>query len=207
MRTVVLLVMAAVLSGAASGLALAQAEGPLFVSPMGEPFRRENGVAPVQVWFMTADADHDGKVSHEEFVAQARTFFASTLDANQDGSVTSIESTGLYRERAPEVLSTRTAPLPTRRAPESGLAGARDRPQRERNEPPATGAVAYGLLDVVEPVMSCDADLSRRVTPAEFDACAARRFALLDVDRDGFFAVSESPRATALLRDSAEQRE
>ena len=60
-----------------------------------------------------------------------------------------------------------------------------------------SGAALYGLLDAVEPVMSCDADLSRRVTIQEFEACADRRFALLDTDGDGLFAIADSPRAMA----------
>jgi hypothetical protein len=194
MRVVILA--AAILVGASSA-ALAQSRGPLFVSPMGEPFRSQDGAAPIQVWFAAVDADRDGKISRAEFVAQAQAFFA-VLDANQDGAATSVESTGLYRAQAPEVLSTRLAPLPTPRRPDSGLAGLDGRPPRERQPTQMrAGAALYGLLDAAEPVMSCDADLSRRVTPQEFEACAVRRFGLLDTDGDGLFALEDSPRAMA----------
>lgn len=190
-------VLAAVLIAGGAGAAFAQSRGPLFVSPMGEPFRSQEGAAPIQVWLAAADADGDAKLSRAEFAAHAQAFFA-VLDANRDGAATSFESTALYREQAPEVLSTRTAPLPQPRRQDSGLAGARDGPRREQS-PVAmrSGAALYGLLDAVEPVMSCDADLSRRVTAQEFEACAARRFALLDTDGDGFFALEDSPRAMA----------
>jgi hypothetical protein len=194
---VAVLIIAAILAGAA-GLAQAQGvRGPLFVSPMGEPFRSAEGAAPILVWFAAADADHDGKLDRAEFLAQARTFF-SVLDANHDGAATSFESTGLYRAQAPEVLSTRMAPLPQPRPPRSGLAGAQNAPRRGPSPiEMRSGAALYGLLDAVEPVMSCDADLSRRVTLEEFEACAARRFALLDTDGDGLFALADSERAMA----------
>lgn len=185
---------------AASSTVLAQSRGPLFVSPMGEPFRSQDGAAPIRVWFATVDADGDGKLSRDEFVAQAQAFFA-VLDANRDGAATSFESTALYREQAPEVLSTRMAALPTRRPPDGGMAGARDGPRRERSPlEMRSGAALYGLLDAVEPVMSCDADLSRRVTAQEFEACALRRFALLDTDGDGLFVIEDSPRAMAFAQ-------
>lgn len=200
---IVISALAAILA-AASSAALAQGRGPLFVSPMGEPFRSQDGAAPIQAWFAAVDADRDGKLSRDEFVAQAQAFFA-VLDANRGGTATSFESTSLYREQAPEVLSTRMAPLPTRRPPDSGMAGARDGPRREQSPlEMRSGAALYGLLDAVEPVMSCDADLSRWVTAQEFEACATRRFALLDTDGDGLFALEDSPRAMAFAEASAE---
>lgn len=64
------------------------------------------------------------------------------------------------------------------------------------------GAGRFGLLRDIEPVMSCDADMSRWVTAAEFQQCAERRFTLLDVNGDGFFTLDESPRAQAILSDA-----
>jgi Ca2+-binding EF-hand superfamily protein len=43
---------------------------------------------------MAADADHDGKVSHAEFIALATTRFAK-LDANGDGQITPDEMSAL----------------------------------------------------------------------------------------------------------------
>lgn len=194
MRVTVLVM--ALLAGASGPVQAQGVRGPLFVSPMGEPFRSAEGATPIQVWFATADADDDGKLSRAEFAAHAQAFFTGALDANHDGRATSVESTALYRTQAPEVLSTRTAPLPSRRPPNSGMAGVGHAPERERPLE-RSGAALYGLLDAVEPVMSCDADLSRLVTSQEFDACALRRFALLDTDGDGFFALADSERAMA----------
>lgn len=43
---------------------------------------------------MAADADHDGKVSHAEFTAQAEARFAR-LDANHDGQITADEMSAM----------------------------------------------------------------------------------------------------------------
>jgi hypothetical protein len=56
----------------------------------------------------------------------------------------------------------------------------------------------FGITNDAEPVMSCDLDLSRRVTREEFEACAVRRFEALDTNGDGFFEIAESERARAL---------
>ena len=49
--------------------------GRLFISPMGEPFR---GPDPVRQWFDGADANKDGALTADEFVADAMRFFAVT---------------------------------------------------------------------------------------------------------------------------------
>jgi hypothetical protein len=206
MRGVAALMIVAALT--AGGAAWAQTRGPLFVSPMGEPFRAgQDGAAPIQVWFAAADADHDGKLSRAEFIADAQRFFA-VVDANHDGAATSVESTALYREQASEIF-TPMAPLrPTRAQAERGEGGVvypdegtppgqSTRRRTHENVDARTGAARYGLLEAAEPVMSCDTDMSRRVTPEEFQACAERRFAELDADGDGFFAIADSRRAEA----------
>lgn len=53
---------------------------------------------------MRADADQDGALSPAEFEADARAYFAR-VDANGDGSATSVESTALWRREAPEALA------------------------------------------------------------------------------------------------------
>src|SRR5262245_271448 len=143
MRAVVVMAMAMVLG--ASGAALAQ-RAPLFISPMGEPFRSQEGAAPIQVWFAAADADHDGKLSQAEFLAQAQSFFTATLDANHDGDATSLESTTLYRAQAPEVF-TPMAALPTQEQPRRRFirpqdASTHSAPARPRDDERRSGAAA-----------------------------------------------------------------
>ena len=59
----------------------------LFVSPFGEPFRSGPGEPyPVAAWFAGADADHDGKLTRAEFLADGVRWF-DRLDVNQDGLI------------------------------------------------------------------------------------------------------------------------
>lgn len=79
----------------------------LFVSPAGEPFRSEPGEPyPVAAWFAQADADHDGKLTRDEFVADAARFFLR-LDANRDGVVDGFEIKAYETEMVPEITEDR----------------------------------------------------------------------------------------------------
>ena len=186
----------------------------LFISPMGEPFRAtEPGQHGIDLWFAGADADHDGKMSRDEYMADATRFF-SRLDANQDDSATSAESTALLERYAPEALGVIDNRPPIRDQP---LGPQNDRHHRRDPDDPEIaeggahpsgpgqalggisrptvtrqGAGRFGLLDVIEPVMTCDTDFNRRITRDEFSACAARRFALIDANHDGFFTLDEA---------------
>lgn len=171
----------------------------LFVSPMGMPHRAATAGEALTAWFNAADADQDGALTREEFLA-AELPFHGMIDRNKDGLVTPIESANLFRATAPELF----APLPALRGararmpPDPGrLTQPRDRSNDQDQR--LRGAARFGLLSEVEPVMSCDADMSRWVTAAEFRACAERRFTLLDADGDGLFRLDESVRARAIL--------
>ena len=79
----------------------------VFYSPCGRPYRAKAGAPyPVADWFGQADADHDGKLDHAEFVADAMAFF-NVLDRNGDG-VISPQEIAFYEQRiAPEVMGMR----------------------------------------------------------------------------------------------------
>ncbi|MEZ5956786.1 MAG: hypothetical protein R3C27_06205 [Hyphomonadaceae bacterium] len=192
--------------------------GPVFVNPMGQPFRAAPGSRrpPILLWLAHADVDGDERISRGEFVNEAMVFFADTLDANHDRAAVSAESTALWREQAPEMLSARTAPVtvsPPRRRENGALHGAREGeggpPSGPRRGPPPEpmrqGRITLGAE--VEPVMSCDRDFSRRVDASEFQACAERRFFELDVNRDGYFSLYESEQAREMLSAFEERAE
>lgn len=91
--------------------------GALFVSPAGEPFRAGPGDPyPVSVWFAGADADHDGKLTRDEFVADAARFF-QRLDANHDGVIDGFEIKAYETEIVPEITEDRAPPVAS---PEGG---------------------------------------------------------------------------------------
>ncbi len=178
----------------------------LFVSPMGEPFRANaSGARGVDLWFTETDTNYDTRISHDEFIANADAFFPQ-VDANQDGALTSVEDTAYWQRTAPEVVSdgaggepignTMEPPAPHHRgdggvntitSSDVNIQG----PHRGRPAERPLGAQAYGLLGDAEPIMSCDSNFDRRITHAEFDACAERRFALLDLNHDGFVTPDE----------------
>lgn len=181
----------------------------LFVSPMGQPFRANaSGARGIDLWFTAADADYDSRISRDEFMANANAFFP-LVDANQDGALTSLEDTAYWRQSAPEVVGGPTGgePIgntlspPTQHDRNNGghqIVQTSDvnirGPHRGGPAERPTGAQAYGLLGDAEPIMSCDPNFDRRVTLAEFDACAERRFAILDASHDGYFTPDEAAR-------------
>jgi len=181
----------------------------LFVSPMGQPFRANaSGARGIDLWFTAADTDYDARISHDEFMANANAFFP-LVDANQDGALTSMEDTAYWRHNAPEVVGDDPGGEPIGNVAEPPEQHHRDNgghqvvqgndvtirgPNRGHPAERPVGAQAYGLLGDAEPIMSCDSNFDRRVTLQEFDACAERRFAMLDANHDGYFTPDEAAR-------------
>jgi hypothetical protein len=73
----------------------------LFISPMGQPFRSDDG-APEAAWFKAADKDGDGQITLTEFQLDASRFFV-LLDTNKDGVLSADEIRHYETEIAPEV--------------------------------------------------------------------------------------------------------
>ena len=87
-----IVIAAAVLAAAPAHAQPSPRQGPppggaherLFISPSGEPFRGEDGLA---AWFSGADADLNQRVSRDEWAKAARRRF-ELLDTDQDGKLT-----------------------------------------------------------------------------------------------------------------------
>ncbi len=76
--------------------------GGLFISPMGEPFRGEDGrEASIARWFDGVDANHDGRLTLAEFKLDAQRFFR-LLDTDGDGEIAPAELEHYESEIVPE---------------------------------------------------------------------------------------------------------
>ena len=160
--------------------------GDLLYSPNGEPLTggplgRPRCAEAMGRWFDRVDADRDGTIDKNEFIADARRQFAA-MDLDKDGIIT------------PATLEAYRAPY---RAPNAGedAETAADEPEVSifggfrRNEKRREGP------DPADPVMSADRDLRFKVTLPEFLAHAERVFARLD--RKGAGRLSRAEILTA----------
>ena len=167
----------------------------VFFSPSGQPFRSAaNQPYPVMKWFEQADADKDGKISHDEFITDATTFF-DTLDLNHDGYINSPENTNYETRIAPEIQ--RVDPRvkqPKTFAPttDTDIGGGRYQKQ-------IVGASQYGLIDEPQPIRAADANLDFRVKMDEWINASNQRFTILDTNEDGFITPDELPKTPAQL--------
>jgi hypothetical protein len=190
----------------------------LFVSPCGEPFRATAAAPyPVAAWFAHADANHDGAIDRAEFRADADAFF-ETLDVNHDGVLSSFEVSRYEHLVVPEMLQGHMSQLELRprillaqmddmggmggMGAMGGLGGggldggASEEQPFERKEdaaPSMEGLAPFNLLREPEPVASSDQNLDGRITRAEFESAADRRFGRLDVKGDGKLTLAALP--------------
>jgi hypothetical protein len=180
----------------------------VFISPMGEPFRGGDADAyPLERWFARADANHDGALEWPEFKADADAFFRQ-LDRNHDGVIDGSEVSAYEQDVAPEILP-RVARLTARDIPP--LPSNDPDVNRERREVNAAansqatrpragllaGAAVFGVTPEPEPVAASDTDFDGKITLAEWDQSARRRFDLLDKNQDGRIERAELPKTPA----------
>jgi len=189
----------------------------LFISPAGEPFRGPDGL---QAWFARADADHDGTLSRDEFLADAVSFFRQ-LDVNHDGVLDAFELQAYERDLVPEITGLFYTGEAERgpAAPETGggrssrghggmgrgagrgggpgsfgedgLGGGGGR--RGSAGAGREGAGRFSLLDIPEPVTGADLDVDGKVTLAEWRRAAEARFAALDTTKTGKLTLATLP--------------
>jgi hypothetical protein len=188
------------LTGAALlGTAVFAADAPppprasLFISPFGQPFRAKPGEPyPVVRWFAQADANHDGRIDRSEFRADAQAFFES-LDKNHDGLIDGFELQDYERDVVPEILGAYRPMEGPDRLPRGG-----GRDKRGAGPVDVTGgATAYELIPAPEPVASADANLTGKVTLADFLIAADRRFKLLETKGRGYLLLADLPKTPA----------
>ena len=153
----------------------------LFISPAGEPFRSQDGLAE---WFAGADANHDGALTLPEFRDDAMRFF-KVLDVDGGGSIEGPENSRYETRIAPEITR-----------PDFGLGGPMGGPPPKKplihksvRKEPKVGAARFSLLNEAQPVRGADADLNQRVSSEEWAKAARRRFEILDTDKDGKLTI------------------
>ena len=150
---------------------------PLSGGPLGQP-SCETALAG---WFNRIDANHDGALDRQEYLADARAQFQK-MDIGHDGYITASKLT-VYRapfeEGPPVAVEERDRPLAP--PPEAEQGHRRGHGPAEAPPPQAarqpTPRTADGLED---PVMSADRSLSFKVSLEDFLAHAEEVFAQMD---------------------------
>ncbi|WP_374648224.1 EF-hand domain-containing protein [Rhizorhabdus sp.] len=218
MRRILALLLLAGIAGTASARKEAPAtpctepfRQPLFISPIGEPFRtKDDADQPLRRWFDQADRDHDGRLTQAEMLLDADRFFA-TIDKDGSGEILPDELMAYELNVAPEIRlyqfrgeprSTsggNTPPPSTAKPAKSG---------GKRPMPPdfggAAGAGRYSFLNIPNPVASADRDFDRAISLREYRAAAAERFRDLDKDRHGYLMLADLPRTPAQIVANAQ---
>jgi hypothetical protein len=181
---------------------------PIFISPMGEPFREGSTAAGLERWFAAADRDGDHSLTLAELTGDAARFFAF-LDVDNNGELGPVEINRYEREVAPEIqiggwagrrgLGKRGGDW-RRRDPDRPEQGGRGPSGRRMSGGSFSeygdttglqGAGRYSLINIPEPVIDADSDLNRGVSRDEYASSAGRRFLLLDTGRDGRLTLDE----------------
>lgn len=173
----------------------------IFISPAGEPFRVPEGQPyPVADWFARADADHDGKLTEAEMIADFR-HFAAIVDTNHDGTIDGTEVEFYETETVPEVHSGSFMYSSGGGGGSEGKGSGGGGETQPSNGPPADshpmGAGKYALINLPEPIAAMDVDISGRITRREVAESASYRFSLLDPQGKGVLTLADLPKTFA----------
>lgn len=158
-----------------------------FISPMGEPFRSETDLSGAEMWFRQADANGDGRLTREEFRADAARFFA-ILDTDHDKVIGPIELDHYENDIAPEIKVMNTYGDPSKVKVDS------DGNVTDAPYPTRLGAGRYSYIAAPEPVLAADTNMDRGVTALEFQQAADARMKQLDHNGDGVLTRDDLPR-------------
>jgi Ca2+-binding EF-hand superfamily protein len=163
----------------------------LFISPSGEPFRAAPGQPyPSAAWFAQADSDRDGRLTRDEFRADAEAWF-KVVDRDGDGKLDMNEAGRWEEELVPEMSADPMGSGIRRRGP----------PGRNQLDTRRQGAAAYSLVNEPHPIRGADADFSMSVSVREWRVATDRRFAVLDIDGDGVVLAVDLGMTPAQLGD------
>ena len=150
-------------------------------------------------WFHRVDTNHDSRIDHDEFVADADHWF-SVVDVDHDGFAEPAETAAIHAKIMPwdqaKADRDREEEEAILRDQMDAEARAREQPQRDRmgNPLPAANYPTRrrpGVSIDLDPVMAADANLDNRVSKDEFMAMADRHFDALDTNHDGFLSQAE----------------
>lgn len=160
---------------------------PLNGGPLGHPACND----AVSGWFARVDANHDGTLDLDEFLADARRQFA-VMDLDKNGEITPDELSA-YRAAFDASLSL----TPAEEADAAPAAGGGKGRHRRGGATGSSGARAKIDVsgDTPDPVMSADVNLKFRVTLADFIAYERQAFTQLDLKRNGRVTLTEVQRS------------
>ncbi|HVZ30111.1 MAG TPA: EF-hand domain-containing protein [Asticcacaulis sp.] len=179
----------------------------VFFSPSGQPFRGQPGDPyPIAAWFAQADTDKDGKISYDEYMADAKRFF-NLLDVNHDGFVSSPENSNYENKVAPEILriDPRIDQPPRYHVDDSDVVTDND-PRLRNYVKTVQGASQFSVLDEPQPVRAADKNFDFRISGDEWVNASEARFKTLDRNDDGFLTQDELPQTPAQQAIAAEAK-
>lgn len=183
----------------------------LFISPPGRPYRAaQDAPYPVVDWFRAADTNADGKLDRSEFLADSEAFF-HFLDFGKNGMLTPFDVQVYEHRLVPEILGAESsaaapriwlvqgAPSHPRGGAPAGQASPGGIQPNEPRQPQGLdesgqGASPYSFFEEPEPVTAADTSFRGYITKDDFLKLAARHFAELDVDNEGFLTLAKLPK-------------
>lgn len=166
----------------------------LFVAPNGKPWRGEPGEPyPSAAWFAAADANHDGKLTRAEFVAEFTPYF-DVLDSDHNGEIGPNEISHYEHVILPEVQMSAGA-FGGIGSPDTSGGSGDDAPPQPPERP--GGASFFGFFGAPEPLLIMDRNFNRGISRSEYAAAAARSWRLLNPDGKPWLTRADLPKTQA----------